>query len=81
MARTTRVVSFSVEPGLASDFERMAKRAHKPKSRLFREMVEVYRTSVWREKWEGLQAYGAKKAREAGVFTEKDIDRLVFRDR
>jgi hypothetical protein len=81
MARTTKVVSFSVEPKLAADFEKMARKAGKPKSLFFREMVAAYRASSWKEKWAGFQAYGAGKAREARVFTEKDIDRLVFRDR
>lgn len=81
MARTTKVVSVSMPPDLAQEIDRMAKAAHKKRSEFFRELIDVYRRSRLEEEWRDLQRYGARKAREAGVFTEEDIDRIVFEGR
>ncbi|MGQ0645438.1 MAG: ribbon-helix-helix protein, CopG family [Elusimicrobiota bacterium] len=79
--RTTKVLSFSLAPDLAAEFERMARVRRQDKSGLFREMIESYKQAeVWR-RFQELQHYGARKAREAGVYTEEDIDRIVLRDR
>jgi len=42
MARTTKVLGFSVPPEVAQAFEAMAKREHRTKSELFREMFRLY---------------------------------------
>ena len=42
MARTTKVLGFSVPPEVAEAFEDMAKREHRTKSELFREMFRLY---------------------------------------
>ena len=41
MARTTKVLGFSVPPEVAQAFEAMAKREHRIKSELFREMFRL----------------------------------------
>lgn len=41
-SRTTKVLGFSVPPALAREFERMARKEHRTKSELFREMWRVY---------------------------------------
>jgi len=81
MARTTKIVSFSIPPEVASVFEKMAKSRPHGKSGLFREMVESFRRTQWLDRYHKLQAYGARKAREAGLLTEADIEKLVFRGR
>ncbi|MEX2458741.1 MAG: ribbon-helix-helix protein, CopG family [Actinomycetota bacterium] len=75
--RTSRVLTVSVPPETAVDFDRMAEEEGRNKSELFREMLRVY--TVWRrtQTFESLQRYGAARAREAGVFTEEDVDRLI----
>jgi len=75
--RTSKVLSVSVPPEAAADFDRIAKEEGRNKSELFREMLSVYR--IWRrnQRFEGLQRYGAARAREMGVFTEEDVDRLI----
>ena len=42
MARTTKVLGFSVPPELADEFEVMAQSERRTKSELFREMVRLY---------------------------------------
>lgn len=42
MARTTKVLGFSVPPEVAEAFEAMAKRERRTKSELFREMFRLY---------------------------------------
>lgn len=81
MARTTKIVSFSMPPEVAVMFERMARKRPHGKSGLFREMVESYRRIQWLDTYHKLQAYGARKARQAGILTEADIEKLVFRGR
>ena len=43
MNRTTKIMGFSVPPAVAKEVEALAKREHRTKSELFREMVRVYR--------------------------------------
>jgi len=77
------VLTVSLPPDSARDFERIAEEEGRNKSELFREMLRVYR--VWREtqRFESLQRYGAAAARELGIRDEDDVERLVqeFRDR
>jgi metal-responsive CopG/Arc/MetJ family transcriptional regulator len=77
MKRSSKVLAVSLPPDAATDFERMAKEEGRNKSELFREMIRVYR--VWREtqRFESLQRESAAIAREKGIRTEKDIERLI----
>ncbi|HLF98835.1 MAG TPA: ribbon-helix-helix protein, CopG family [Acidimicrobiia bacterium] len=83
LKRTSKVLTVSLPPDSARDFERIAEEEGRNKSELFREMLRVYR--VWREtqRFESLQRYGAAAARELGIRDEDDVERLVqeFRDR
>lgn len=81
MKRVSRVLSVSVPPEDAAQFERLAKDEGRNKSELFREMLRVYR--VWREtqRFESLQRYGAARARQAGVNDERDVERLIQESR
>lgn len=77
MKRASKVLAVSVPPESAEDFERIAKEEGRNKSELFREMLRVYR--VWREtqRFESLQRESAAIARERGIKTEKDVERLI----
>ncbi len=71
------MVTVSVPPEAARDFEQIADEEGRNKSELFREMLRVYR--VWREtqRFESLQRYGAARARRLGINSEKDVERLI----
>ncbi|HEU4526324.1 MAG TPA: ribbon-helix-helix protein, CopG family [Actinomycetota bacterium] len=75
--RKTRVLTVSVPPETADDFDRIAAREGRNRSELFREMLAVYRTYLESRTFESLQRYGAARASQRGVRTEKDVERLI----
>ena len=81
MGRNRVAVTISIPPGLAEDYDRLARNTAKNRSQLFREMFELYRQSQDEEAFRSLQRYGRRKARERGILTERDVERLVFEDR
>lgn len=81
MGRNTRVLGFSVAPEIAEEYERLAELQRKSKSELFRQMVETYKAKLEEEEFFRLQVKMARRARKKGVFTEKEVERIVFEDR
>ena len=81
MARTTRILGFSVAPSIAAEYERLAARQRKSKSELFREMVETYKAKLDEDELLRLQTRMSRKARKLGVLTERDVERIVFEAR
>ena len=81
MGRKTRVLGFSVAPEIAEEYEQLAERQRKSKSELFRQMVENYKAKLEEEEFFRLQRKMARRARKKGVFTEKEVERIVFEDR
>jgi hypothetical protein len=81
MGRNTAVLGFSVSPGLAREYERLAEREGTTKSELFRRMVECYKAEREEEEFFRLQRKMTRRARMAGVLTEKEVERIVFEDR
>jgi len=81
MGRKTRVLGFSVAPDIAEEYEQLAERQKKTKSELFRQMVEAYKARLEEEEFFRLQKKMARRAQNRGVFTEKEVERMVFEDR
>jgi metal-responsive CopG/Arc/MetJ family transcriptional regulator len=75
--RASRVVSVSLPPDAAEDFERIAEDEGRNRSELFREMLRIYRTYREIQTFESLQRYGAAQASRHGIRTEKDVERLI----
>jgi metal-responsive CopG/Arc/MetJ family transcriptional regulator len=75
--RNTRVLTVSVPPETAEDFDRIAEAEGRNRSELFREMLRVYRTYEETRSFESLQRYGAARAARRGIRTEKDVERLI----
>lgn len=75
--RSSKVLTVSLPPESARDFERIADEEGRNKSELFREMLRVYR--IWKEtqRFESLQRHFAARAREQGITTEEDVERLI----
>jgi len=44
-------------------------------------MVETYKARLEEEEFFRLQKRMARRARKKGIFTEKEVERLVFEDR
>ncbi len=81
MGRRTTVLGFSVAPEIAEEYEQLAERQRKSKSELFRQMVETYKAKLEEEEFLRLQKRMSRRARKKGIFTEKEVERLVFEDR
>lgn len=81
MGRSRVAVTISIPPQLANEYDRLARGTAKNRSQLFREMFALYRQSQDEEVFRALQRYGRRKARERGILTERDVERLVFEDR
>ena len=77
MKRPSRVLSVSVPPDAARDFDRIAEQEGRNKSELFREMLRVYRIYRETREFESLQRYGAAVARRKGIRDERDVERLI----
>lgn len=77
MKRLSRVLTVSLPPDSAADFEKIAKEEGRNKSELFREMLRIYRAYRETRSYEALQRYGSIQARALGISTEKDVDRLI----
>ena len=81
MPRPSKVLSVSLPPDAAKDFERIAEQEGRNKSELFREMLRVYGAYRETRTFESLQRYGAAAARAKGVRDEKDVERLIHQAR
>jgi hypothetical protein len=81
MGRHTRILGFSVGPELAEEYDRLAQRQKKSKSELFRQMVEDYKARLDEEEFFRLQGKMARRAQRKRIFTEKEVEKIVFEDR
>ncbi len=81
MARRTTVMGFSVAPSIAKEYEHLAARQRTSKSELFRRMIEVYKEALDVEEFYRVQRRMSRRARKKGVFTEREVERIVFEDR
>ena len=81
MKRRRVAVTISLPPEIARDYEKIADQEAKNKSQLFRDMFSLYREKALEREFFDLQRYGAKRAREKGILTEKDVERIVFEGR
>jgi len=81
MKRRRIGITISLSPEVAEEYEKLARKEAKNKSQLFREMFQLYKKFVLEQEFFELQRYGATLAREKGILTEEDVERLVFEDR
>lgn len=81
MGRRTKVIGFSVAPEIAEEYAQLAVRLGTSKSELFRQMVDTYKAKLDEEEFFHLQRKMSGRVRKKGIFTEKDVERIVFEDR
>lgn len=77
MSRTATTLGFSVAPELKEEIEAMAAIEGVSKSTLFREMVETYKTLKKEQEFLLVQRKISVRAREAGAFSEKDVEKIL----
>lgn len=81
MKKTRKVVTISLPPEIAFEYEKVAKKEAKNKSQLFRDMFRLYKEKSLENEFFKLQRYGTIKAREKGILTEEDVEKIVFEGR
>ena len=73
--RISKTTTISLPPGLYREALKMAKAKGMTKSELFREALRRYQREEL--EWQDLLAYGRRRAQEAGIRTEQDVERLI----
>ncbi len=81
MKRKRVAITISMPPEIAEDYNRLAEQLAKNRSVLFREMFQSYKKQVLEQEFYRLQIYGTVLARNKGIFTEEDVEKLVFNGR
>jgi metal-responsive CopG/Arc/MetJ family transcriptional regulator len=80
-SRISRVVTVSLPPALAAEFDRLAEAEGRNRSELFREMFRSYLVQRELSELDALQRYGAERAADLGVLSEDDVVRIVAEER
>ena len=78
---TRAAMTISMPRDMAEEYDKLAKRLTKNRSVLFREMFLTYKRRYLKEEFRELQTYGASLAQKRGLFTESDVEKLVFEGR
>ena len=73
--RNSKVLAISLPPRLLERIVKTAKAKGMTRSELVREALRRYETEE--QEWQALFDYGGRKARMAGIRTEKDVERLI----
>jgi len=79
MGRVTKVMAFSVPPGVARAIERTARAEQKTKSELLRDMWDAYRIVREEREFARIQQSVRRHARAAGleIHSEDDVNRII----
>jgi metal-responsive CopG/Arc/MetJ family transcriptional regulator len=72
--RTTKVLSVTLPEAMLKEAKKRAKKENRTMSELVREALRRYEAL---QSLRELQAYGEERAREAGILTEEDVDRVI----
>lgn len=73
----TTTITIELPIDLANRFEELAKFAGKTESQLFQDMFDIYEEMTAEREWQELRRYGSQKAKEQGITSEQDINRLI----
>lgn len=69
-----RVVNISMPEEFFRQAERIAKEENRTRSELYREALRQY---IETRQWQKLQRESAERARELGITSEEDIERII----
>ena len=79
--KTRAAMTISMPQDMAEEYDKLSKRLAKNRSVLFREMFLTYKRQNLKEEFQELQTYGTALAQKKGIFTESDVEKLVFEGR
>lgn len=74
-------MTISMPQDMAEEYDKLAKLMSKNKSVLFREMFQNYKRQALEKEFRELQKYGSELGRQRGLFTESDVEKLVYQGR
>lgn len=74
MKRNTKIVTISLPPEVADEIDRLAAEESRTRSELVR---EAFRQYVTYGRWRRIRRWGDETAREFGIRTEADVDRIL----
>lgn len=72
--RNAQPVTITVPTGLLKAADKIARKEGRSRSELFREALRAF---FWKKRWEAIRAYGVAKAKQMGIKTEEDIERVI----
>lgn len=75
LTRSSKVLTLSLPQEMFKKAEKIAKDENRTRSELFREALRQYIAS--RERWQEIRKWGGETAREYGVTSEADVERIV----
>jgi metal-responsive CopG/Arc/MetJ family transcriptional regulator len=73
--RTSKTTTISLPPRLYRQAVRLARARGMTRSELFRDALRRYGRDE--DEWQELASYGVRKAGQAGIRTEDDVERIV----
>lgn len=74
-ARVSKTTTISLPPRLYREALGLAKAKGMTRSELFRDALRRYQRDE--QEWQGLLAYGRRKAAAAGIHTEAEVERII----
>jgi CopG family transcriptional regulator/antitoxin EndoAI len=78
MPRESKIITISLPPELAEEIDRMAAAENRSRSEMVR---EAFRDYVTYGRWRRIRRWGDETAREFGIRTEADVDRILHEDK
>jgi CopG family transcriptional regulator/antitoxin EndoAI len=75
LSRTSKVLTVSLPPEMLDKAEKIAKEESRTRSELFREALRQYINN--RERWQEIRGWGDEIAKEYGVTSEEDVERII----
>lgn len=75
MARTTKIVNFSLPPEVYRQVDELAQQRKTSRSEVLREALKQYVASERR--WQQIRKWGEETARKLGIKSEDDVDGII----
>lgn len=69
--------TISLPPDLAKEIEEIAREERKPLSAVIQDALRLARRERLKKDFYQIQGYWSRKAKEKGIFTEKDLERYL----
>lgn len=69
--------TISLPPDLAKEIEEIAREERRPLSAVIQDALRLARRERLKKDFYQIQGYWSRKAKEKGIFTEKDLERYL----